>query len=712
MVHSPPLMLVEGGGKKKCGKNKKDATGMIRSPPPLTDMNPLSSSIFDREYFPTNKRRNHENVARNKSSGSLLCDGNINSKQSSRVGQQHNNKSIAFSDLIPEHSPFVRTDKSPRKVGLTPRLHPRARDDPQYNNLGGARNNNYFSEQVSFSSTLFEEEPTSPRPQHESSSPQLSSFIADFSQRKEDQETGEEEEQTKFDDFALTPTCLYDRDDEEGDAADHHSRRRPQSVPIKRYHRSPHWSGRVNINPFSPVPEQYLNPPSSMSPTLPESQGVSLPADYGASHNYSPTQQRTKRAKLGTSLLKPRVANAIASKATGDAMSPTKKRKANGDAIQDKTNDEMAQHKSGSKRNCLTNQHSRYLDDFEEIQFLGSGSFGAVCACLSRLDGCMYAVKSISPDGHVPVPRRSSDYGGRNIITTTLVPPTPRRDGVPTSARRHKAQSRISPNNDAESSPQMVLRGSRHWNESALNIMLREVFALAALCNQSDFRTFHIVRYHQAWLEDDGTLYIQTELCKSTLRDEMNSRKRMDVSRQFKILREILLALQLVHDQGCVHLDIKADNIFVKDDMFKLGDFGTATLRDEINAKTGKAMDVEEGDSRYMPRDLLESTPEDLTKCDIFSLGITLYETCIGRPLPLCGQDWQDLRDGKFSKPFDINPTLYLIIKQMMHPDPFKRPSASELLTRSELKANSDNVFLSSANTTSLKGTRKRSFSL
>jgi len=460
----------------------------------------------------------------------------------------------------------------------------------------------------------------SPRP-HESSSPLLSSSINIFTHGKEDQETEEN-------DFALTPTCLYDEEEEEG-AADYHYPRRPQSVPVKRYHRSPHWSGRVNINPFSPVPEQYLNPPSSMPPTQRilgnESQGMLLPA-VGGSHS-SPSHKKTKRTRLtptkvGPSLLNPRAASVMTSKVVGNATSPVKKRKAN-DASQDTNDDdERALQKIGNssnrKRVCLPNQRSRYLEDFEEIQFLGSGSFGAVCACLSRLDGCMYAVKSISPDGYVAPRSANSFYGGKNDIKTTLVPPTPRRDVIPSSARRHKAQSRTSPPNDGELSPQMILRGSRHWNSNALNRMLREVFALAALCNQSDFRTFHIVRYHQAWLEDDGNLYIQTELCKSTLRDEMTSGKRMDVIRQFKILREVLLALQLVHEQGCVHLDIKPENIFVKDNMFKLGDFGTATLRDEINAKTGKAMDVEEGDSRYMPRDLLEGTPEDLTKCDIF----------------------------------------------------------------------------------------------
>ena len=135
-----------------------------------------------------------------------------------------------------------------------------------------------------------------------------------------------------------------------------------------------------------------------------------------------------------------------------------------------------------------------------------------------------------------------------------------------------------------------------------------------------------------------------------------------------------------------------------------------------MNSDTGEVMGVEEGDSRYMPRDLLEiNKQQDLTKSDIFSLGITLYETCYGRPLPICGQEWHDLRDGKFSKSLNINPTLYVIMRQMMHPDPSKRPSATDLLSRSELIPNSDNVFLSLINNSSSKGTHslplKRSYS-
>ena len=102
--------------------------------------------------------------------------------------------------------------------------------------------------------------------------------------------------------------------------------------------------------------------------------------------------------------------------------------------------------------------------------------------------------------------------------------------------------------------------------------------------------------------------------------------------------------------------------------------------------------DIEEGDSRYMSKDLLDFNPQDLTKCDIFSLGVTMYEVCSGRPLPSCGQEWQDLRNGKLPAPLPRTtlPCLAAMLREMMHPDPRKRPSASELLSREVLGGGAD----------------------
>lgn len=38
----------------------------------------------------------------------------------------------------------------------------------------------------------------------------------------------------------------------------------------------------------------------------------------------------------------------------------------------------------------------------------------------------------------------------------------------------------------------------------------------------------------------------------------------------------------------------------------------------------------------------------DLTKADIFSLGASLLEMCLGRKLCSSGEEWRSLRDGRF----------------------------------------------------------------
>jgi len=260
---------------------------------------------------------------------------------------------------------------------------------------------------------------------------------------------------------------------------------------------------------------------------------------------------------------------------------------------------------------------SRFYSDFDVIAELGSGSFGNVFQALSRLDGCMYAIKVA-----------------------------------------HR-----------------VAKGNADKDR-----MLKEVYALAALSDQADTATFHIVRYHQAWMEEQR-LYIQTELCTTTLQAEMEqvSPMQLPLPTRYKCMREILLALEFIHKNGMVHLDIKPENIFLKNDQFKLGDFG---LVSKVSSH-----DVEEGDSRYMSLELLSGDHADLTKSDIFSLGITMYELCLGssKALPSNGPKWQSLRSGCIIPPPNTTDNLLQMIKKMMNPIYQGRPCASDLLKLPEL---------------------------
>ena len=103
----------------------------------------------------------------------------------------------------------------------------------------------------------------------------------------------------------------------------------------------------------------------------------------------------------------------------------------------------------------------------------------------------------------------------------------------------------------------------------------------------------------QAWIEDER-LFIQTELCDASLESRVH-RQRFHPTPEnlWAFLRQMFLALELLHRNGLVHLDIKPGNVFLKGEAtFKLGDFGLATQ------KQSGGGDVVEGDSRYMSREL------------------------------------------------------------------------------------------------------------
>lgn len=166
---------------------------------------------------------------------------------------------------------------------------------------------------------------------------------------------------------------------------------------------------------------------------------------------------------------------------------------------------------------------SRFYSDFDVIGELGKGSFGTVYKVLSRLDGCMYAIKEAR--------RQAKGAADRDRML---------KEVRTTKTRESK-----------------FCVSCKMANQNQNFLFFLQVYALAALSDQADTANFHIVRYHQAWMEDDR-LFIQTELCSGTLGDEV-ARGPLTSQRRYKLLREILLALDFIHRNNMVHLDIKPE---------------------------------------------------------------------------------------------------------------------------------------------------------
>ncbi|XP_058087181.1 wee1-like protein kinase isoform X2 [Magnolia sinica] len=195
---------------------------------------------------------------------------------------------------------------------------------------------------------------------------------------------------------------------------------------------------------------------------------------------------------------------------------------------------------------------------------------------------------------------------------------------------------------------------------------LMEVQALAALgCHEN------IVGYYTSWFENEQ-LYIQMELCDHSL--SINEYSQLSAEGEvLDAMYQIAKALHFIHGCGIAHLDVKPDNIYVKGGVYKLGDFGCATLID-------RSLPIEEGDARYMPQEILNDKYEHLDKVDIFSLGAAIYELVKGSSLPESGPQFLNLREGKISLLPGHSMQFQNLLKAMVDPDPIRRPSAKELV--------------------------------
>ncbi|MFH0887723.1 MAG: tetratricopeptide repeat-containing protein kinase family protein [Planctomycetota bacterium] len=100
---------------------------------------------------------------------------------------------------------------------------------------------------------------------------------------------------------------------------------------------------------------------------------------------------------------------------------------------------------------------------------------------------------------------------------------------------------------------------------------------------------------------------------------------KIDPNEAIKCVMHILDGLDIIHNKlGRIHRDIKPDNIFFKDGVCKIGDYGAVTLKTVSSSATAA------GTLGYMPPEMLDDYPypehRNKVTVDIYSTGIILRQ--------------------------------------------------------------------------------------
>ena len=146
----------------------------------------------------------------------------------------------------------------------------------------------------------------------------------------------------------------------------------------------------------------------------------------------------------------------------------------------------------------------------------------------------------------------------------------------------------------------------------------------------------NVVRTHDLG-EFSGVYFITMEYVEgTTLKELVKRRGRLPIPATLTVAKQLCRALEVAHEQGVIHRDIKPQNMVVEPDgVLKVMDFGIARLAKRQSGMTEQCMVV--GTPEYMAPEQLMGEDID-ARADIYAAGCVIYECLTGTP-PLTAEN-------------------------------------------------------------------------
>lgn len=194
----------------------------------------------------------------------------------------------------------------------------------------------------------------------------------------------------------------------------------------------------------------------------------------------------------------------------------------------------------------------------------------------------------------------------------------------------------------------------------------------------------NVVRTHDIG-ENSGIYYITMECAEGkSLRDLIKARGRLPVAVALSVGKQLARALEIAHEQGVVHRDIKPHNMVVgADGVLKVMDFGIARLARQPQESGVTQAGMVVGTPEYMAPEQLAGKEID-GRVDLYATGCVLYECLTGKPpitadtpYELVAKLIEDVPVSVRSINPEVPVELDQLISQLLSKEPGDRPASA-----------------------------------
>ncbi|KAH8317430.1 hypothetical protein KR074_000089 [Drosophila pseudoananassae] len=160
--------------------------------------------------------------------------------------------------------------------------------------------------------------------------------------------------------------------------------------------------------------------------------------------------------------------------------------------------------------------------------------------------------------------------------------------------------------------------------KTELGLIKEEVYIISQL------RHPHIVQFLRSFTHAGTVNIVMEYLPNGTLRDVIQKLPAgtggVHQDRLLRFFRDMVLGLEYLHIRCVIHRDIKPENMLLDSgDRVKIADFGISN----VHAPSTQSQTVM-GTPLYMAPEAMNPTGKAGFKSDIWSLGLVVYELCIG----------------------------------------------------------------------------------